>query len=219
MTPQEFVKLYKEVGSVKGVARKAGVKWHIAHKAYTEAVAAELMDPLATGRKTRDHLIATVKGTIQVKNAEGKFAEKEAKTDPVVIEGKLRSTRAAQVDLDFDKDGVARLLFSAAQNNTAIHEKFWTNLLVLKKHLRAALHISQFAYVKKGFGSWGDKHAWLQGEKFQSVRDFWFDPRIVKFASNDVIQIAPGLVWCGDENISPSDANPLSGLQVTTGRA
>ena len=218
MTPKQFVKLFEKHGSLKAVFRATRIpgKMNCAQpgmpsyeglrKIYSQAVAEGLMDALSTGRKTKEHSNLVVKGQLKVKVAP-------------VIEGKVKTKQAAIVESDFDRRGVARFLFTSAQNNTALFDKFWDNLLIFRKHLNAQLHVSQFAYVKQGFGASGDKNAWMRGEKPALVKDFWFDPRIVSYASNELLQVAPGLVWCGDENISPSDALPLSGLQVVTGRS
>lgn len=206
MTPKQFVSLYEKYGSVKAVSRKTGTRWGTTHAAYKTAVAEGLMEPLPLGRKNRDHMVALAKGKVKA-------------VPEVIIEGMVKAPAAGSHPLNYDKRGIARILLTSAQNNTALHDKFWDNLLVFKDHIKADLLISQFAYIKSGFGALGDKESWLRGEKYKMVRDFWFDPRIVKYASNEKVQIAPGLVWCGDENISPSDSNPLSGLQVITGRA
>lgn len=205
---KRFVVLYKELGSVKAVARAVkedGIGWGATHRAYVRALSEGLMSPLPLGTKTIEHMGKVVKGQVEVK--------------PIVIEGNLRSKRARPLVLDYDRKGVARFLFTSAQNNTPLNDRVWDSLMLFGKTVGAKMHVSQFAYVKRGLGALGDKNTWINNERPPSVGEFWFDPRIVKYASNELVEVAPGLVWCGDENIMPTDGSPLSGLQVVTGRA
>jgi hypothetical protein len=43
-------------------------------------------------------------------------------------------------------------------------------------------------------------------------------PEIDNYHSDERLEIAPGLVWCGEQNIIPTAERPLRGLEVYTGR-
>lgn len=207
-TPKQLVQAYKKYGSIKAAGRETRTGWTVAHRLYVAAVAEGLMDALPSGRKNNDHVTKAIKGKIEVK----------AKP---VIEGKRRAMRAKP--LEIAESGVTRFLFTCAQNNTKLHEGFWENLIALKDHYNAELHVSRFSYIKSGLGARGDKKHWFdqQADKPRKSerQGFWFDERIVPYISDDARTVAPGITWRGDANISPTASNPLSGKKTMTGRA
>ena len=142
---KEFVRLYEIHGSVKAVSRalKDKMGWHAVHMAYTRACADGLMDAVRPGRKTLEHMNKVVKGKVK--------AKKNDEKPPLVIEGKLRAT-AAPV-LPRRTKGNTIFYFTSAQNNTPLHDKLWQNMLVMAKHDKASIHVSRFAYVKRGLGA------------------------------------------------------------------
>ena len=115
------------------------------------------------------------------------------------------------------KDTHHTFILTCAQNNTDLHLPTWMNLLALALHDNAKVYVSEFIYSKRGLGARNDK-AQLKGGK-PSQEEVWFDPRIAPFVNNDRVEIAKGLVWCGELNIIPTAVSPLSGLEVYTGRA
>jgi hypothetical protein len=116
------------------------------------------------------------------------------------------------------KDDHHTFLLTCAQNNTDVHLPTWQNLLAIAKHRGAKIMVSEFLYAKRGLGARNDK-AKLTSRGQQAVDDtIWYDKRVVPFISNDRVEIAKGLVWCGELNILPTAARPLSGLEVYTGR-
>ena len=110
---------------------------------------------------------------------------------------------------------VSRYLFSSAQNNTHLHAALWENLLALKKEYKAGLFISRFTYNK---GTHGSKSVKPGTKKASDAQQLWYDDRILPFVMDQSLQVAPGLVFCGETNISPTAARPLSGLDSYTGR-
>lgn len=103
-------------------------------------------------------------------------------------------------------------ILTSAQNNTDLHEGTWENLQALAKHYDATIYVSTFLYAKR--------RAPLNKRPKPGDRDeIWFDPRIVPFIKNERVEIAKGLVWCGELNISPTAGRPLSRMEVYTGRA
>jgi hypothetical protein len=108
-------------------------------------------------------------------------------------------------------------ILTCAQNNTQVHEPTWNNLVALAKHYNAQLMVSQFLYYHNAVNQRNDK-ANLAGKETRP-EDIWYDARIVPFTFNKRAKIANGLVFCGELNILPTAARPLSGLEVYTGRA
>jgi len=102
-----------------------------------------------------------------------------------------------------------------AQNNTNVHEKLWANLIELAAVDGATILVGTTYYHKRGFGTRHDI-----GPKAKRDQDeIWFDPKVVPFIKNERVEIAKGLVWCGElTNILPTADRPLSGLENYTGR-
>ena len=95
-----------------------------------------------------------------------------------------------------------RFLFTSAQNNTFRHEGFVDSLLNYTKHIGAELVVGTFSYNKNGF----------QNGTKKSDKE-WIDSRLLPYVCNEQRRIADGLVWCGELNILPTAANPLSGFK------
>lgn len=205
---KKFVRQFTQHGSLKAVSRKCGMSYYVVHDLYEAAVAEKLMDPMRPGRKTKEHIKKVIAGSLTAKPGEQKA---------VVVEGHLRAK--GYKPLPRKTKGVTRFLFTCAQNNTPVHDKFWANLLAFRDYIGATIHVSQFAYIKKGLGASGDKMSWLNNEKYTEAKDIYFDQRILPYAQNGRVEVAPGLVFCGDQNILPTAARPLSGFEVFTGRA
>ncbi len=211
---KEFVKLYEKYGGVKAISRATGKPWGGVQASYKAAVSEGLMDAVKLGHKSNDHVTQVVKGTLK------------AKREPV-IEGRLKARKA--LVLPRRKKGVTRFLFTSAQSNTLLFDACWDNLLALAKHYKATLHVSRFAYIKAGLGARGDKKDWFKNlntennpgipkEDFKAVKALWWDERLTPYLLDERAEVAPGLVFCGEMNILPTKAKPLSGYQVYTGR-
>lgn len=102
-----------------------------------------------------------------------------------------------------------RFVFTSAQNNTFVHEQFWENLLKFCEHRQAQLVVGKFRYNKSGF----------QNHTKDKDDDLWFDPKVVPYVVDESMVISEahsGLVWCGELDILPTAANPLSGLDNYT---
>lgn len=197
MTPKQFVKAFKKHGSIKAVARQTdGLTYHGARKLYLQAVEDQLMDPQPVGRKSRE----------------------QSKTPEPVIEGTVKALKTHSFDVP--TKGVRRYLFTCAQNNTKLFEPLWRNLLVLADHYDAQIHVARFTYIRSGLGARGDKAQFTKKETLYGGTggDLTWDQRLDQFVSDERIEVAPGLVWCGEMNILPTAVRPLSGLEVYTGR-
>lgn len=97
-----------------------------------------------------------------------------------------------------------KFVITSAQNNTLVHNEFFDSLEGYCEAEGAELIISCFYYNKNGFQN---------GKRDES----WFDERIKKYMVNESLQLADGLVLCGELNIIPTAVNPISGLHNYTG--
>jgi hypothetical protein len=216
MTPKQFVKAYKQDGSIKAVSKRPGMTYHTARMAYLEAVDQGLMQPLRVGRKTNDEVVAP---------------------EPR-IEGQVKAKRTPKAKLP-KKGQIKRYLLTSAQNNTYLHEELWANLLVFAEYLGAEVLVSRFAYQRSGLNRGGDKAIWATnyadaridktkhgdtGDDFRAVEKLYGSDRYIwaekvyDYLSDERLELAPGLVWCGEWQRNPTVETPLSGFQVYTGQ-
>jgi len=192
ITPKQLVKLYKKHGSLKAVARAEGLHYIQVHRVYVKAQKAGIMGTLRMGRKTKvDQLAPKVKQRVKA----------------------LRTKRMVP-----KKGTINRFILTSAQNNTNVHDKTWTNLLALVKHYEATLLVSPFLYHKIGLGARNDKAQLPPKRKVEDRSEIWYDPKLIPYICNRRVEIASGLVFCGELQILPTAVKPLSGLEVYTGR-
>lgn len=90
------------------------------------------------------------------------------------------------------------VIMTAAQDETPLHDEFWANLEAYRRHRRADLFIGGFTYQKGLF----EDH---------SVRAGLYAAPLVPLLRPVETRLAPLLVWCGQANILPTAANPLTG--------
>lgn len=111
---------------------------------------------------------------------------------------------------------IKRYILTCAQNNTPVHAAVWQNILALADHYdcRNNIMVSCFTYNHNAFGELSVKPG---TKKHQS--GLWYAPEIMDFISDESVEIAPSLVWCGELNILPTAVRPLSGLESYTGRS
>lgn len=94
-------------------------------------------------------------------------------------------------------------ILTSAQNNTYVNDKFLKTLENIAEHKSARILCSTFTYNLNGF------------QVYDHDGD-WYDPKIKEYIHNEPAYIANDLLWCGELNIIPTAANPLSGLQSYT---
>ncbi|HZX69776.1 MAG TPA: hypothetical protein VFE77_03075 [Rhodanobacter sp.] len=109
---------------------------------------------------------------------------------------------------------VFRYIFTCAQNNTKLFTPAWENIKALAKHYNASIHVSTFTYNKAAYGKGSIKRGSTQGAGGEP----WWAPELEPHILDQSVQVAPGLVWCGEMNILPTAVQPLSGLEAYTGR-
>lgn len=114
---------------------------------------------------------------------------------------------------------VARYIFSSVQNNTYLHPG-WVNIKAYADWLNelpnssCEFMVGTFSYALDAYGAKSVKRgSWKPDDGGP-----WFDPEIVEFIKDSQIELAPGLVWCGQMNILPTTRNPLAGYETYNGR-
>lgn len=112
-----------------------------------------------------------------------------------------------------EKGTIRRFILTCAQNNTKVHDGLWANLHALASHYGADIMVSRFTYDIAAQGARSAKPGTEHAKE-----DIWFDPRIASFVCDDRVELARGLVFCGELNILPTAVRPLSGLETYTGR-
>lgn len=111
------------------------------------------------------------------------------------------------------KGSVKRYILTSAQNNTHVHSIFWDNLLAMAKHYDAQIMVGTFSYNQNNYGKLSVK----AGTKKAHQEELWFDPKVDPYITDKRTELAPGLFWCGEMNIQPTEENPLSGLETYAG--
>lgn len=104
---------------------------------------------------------------------------------------------------------------TTVQNNTRLNDDVWDGLNALAEHDDAELLCASFSYNQNNYG----KLAVKRGTQRKTGAELWFDERVEELLekSDRRIQLAPGLMWCGEMNILPTAARPLSSLQSYSG--
>lgn len=152
-------------------------------------------------------LAANAKGKIR-KAKGGNKATDKAKDRPGKTKEDLRPLAGGHVSAPDKRRGVLqgkRFVFTSAQNNTYLHAGFFESLINFCTHKNAQLIVSTFTYNKSGFqnGTKGDDK-------------LWYDPLIEPYVMNDSVQVANGLIFCGELDILPTAVSPLSGFENYT---
>jgi len=112
------------------------------------------------------------------------------------------------------KNLIKRYILTSAQNNTYVNEDFWKALLLLADYREAELLVGTFSYNQNSFGNLAVK----AGKKKERQTELWFDPKLKGYICDQRLELAHGLVWCGEMNILPTAVDPLAGLETYTHR-
>lgn len=116
----------------------------------------------------------------------------------------IRISKVATRVVDVPRGVVTRLILTAAQDDTPVHEGFWRNLLAYAHYLEAQLAVGGFTYQVGLF----EDHAVATGVYAVEVQPY------LEFGR---VQIGPDLLIVGDANILPTTANPLAGWHTING--
>lgn len=136
--------------------------------------------------------------------------------------GTVHGTRHTRLGLPA-KGQVARYIFTSAQNNTHLHELTWESLRALAQHYHADLRVGTFSYDTGAYGRKAVKRG-TYGQRSEK-EPLWFDAKLegqnpsgTPYISDERLELAPGLVWCGEMNILPTQMNPLVSLETYSAR-
>lgn len=97
------------------------------------------------------------------------------------------------------KGAVHRWILTAAQDDTDVHQRFWTNLQVFARVMDAEISVAGFTYQQV-------RHTdvmTLKSTYREELRDY------LRFESMDCGPV----LWCAEMNTLPTAARPLSGLE------
>ena len=203
---QQFADQYNKLLSIRGVAAAHGLKFCQARKLFLAGI--------NEGKIIRPRH-AQVKYGGEPTHVERKAALQEVATPPIAGRVQARVTPEAK-----RKTGITRFLLTCAQNNTEVHEKLWENLKAMANHYNAEIFIARTVYNKFATASDMDKKLIIGSHPTsKQKRDYHWDDRLTPYFYDDRLELAPGLVWCGETNIMPTAANPLTGFENYTGRA
>ena len=116
---------------------------------------------------------------------------------------------------------INRYILTSVQNNTKIFSKAWESLVAYSKRKdsrveTSKLMVATFTYNKARFGNKAVKRG--QAPTAADLAPVWYDPTIKHYICDDQVELAPGLIFCGEMNILPTAVRPLQGLEVYTGR-
>jgi len=146
-----------------------------------------------------------------------KAAKKFGVTLGKVVDGRVDYVEAIKRPLPKGRS-VARYILSSCQNNTHPHPG-WKNLLAYRDWLSdgrgtCEFILGSFSYQMDAYGAKAVKRG-----TYKRQGKLWYAPELVPYINDESIQLAPGLVWCGEMNILPTADNPLVKLEDYNGRS
>ncbi|MEE8608985.1 MAG: hypothetical protein V3S55_15380 [Nitrospiraceae bacterium] len=136
-----------------------------------------------------------------------------------VADGRVGQVKARQLDLP-PKGHIKRYVLTSLQNNTHLHPGF-NNILALVDWLdghdgnSCELMVGTFSYQKSSYGSKSVKRGTLKGDESDKE---WYAQEAVQYLADEMVQLAPALVWNGHMNILPTNKHPLSDFETYNGR-
>ena len=198
---EAFLKSYKRTLSIRKTVKEMGLKFHRGRMLYELGVRAGEI-------QARPRREAT--------NEEIKQAAAGEDVTPVVA-GRLKVRKTPKAKLQ--KGTVTRFLLTCAQNNTNLHERLWENIQALAKHYDARILIARTVYNRFADAAEMDKKLIIGSVVHHDHTTYHWDDRLESYFYDERLELAPGLVWCGETNIIPTTAHPLTGFETYTGRA
>lgn len=142
---------------------------------------------------------------------ENRLRAAQLRTD-IKPQGRTKTLQARKLPLPVEGQ-VNRYILTCAQSGTKLHEPTWNALQALAAHYGARVFVSTFSYVHRQEGSA------KRGAAKQDAGAEWYDPRIEPYVCDDMVALAPSLVFNGHMNILPTAVDPLSGMANYNGRA
>lgn len=111
-----------------------------------------------------------------------------------------------------EADRKATYIITSAQNNTEVHGEFWRNLTAYARFLGASIIVGGFIYNKDALGQRSQEKT----HEDEAEEKATWDQALAPYLSDKLTRLAPSLVWCGNLNVLPTAADPLSGLLTYT---
>ena len=96
------------------------------------------------------------------------------------------------------KGEIRRWILTAAQDDTDVHLRFWTNLQMYARHIGAEIYVGGFTY---NHGLYTD----------HETRNAQFRSEVLPFLRFDPVECGP-VLFCAEMNTLPTAVRPLSGL-------
>jgi PucR C-terminal helix-turn-helix domain len=183
----------------------------VAHNAEKELKQAE--ETLAVYEKNNGSIRATAQELGISRRSVGRRLKKLGKGKKPIAAGTVHGTRAQKAKLP-PEGTVKRYILTSAQNNTHVHDKVWDALVALAKHYDAEILVGTYSYNQNAYGRLAVKNGKYKG----GDKTLWYDEKVLPFISDERVDLAQGLVWCGEMNILPTAANPLAGLESYSAR-
>ena len=137
--------------------------------------------------------------------------------DRPIVSGTLYGMQKEKRELP-SKGRIKTYILTCAQNNTHVHTNFWTNLKAYAKYKHAELLVSQFSYNKSSYASSKSVKPGT-GPTADDKADLWYDKALKGHFCNSRVELAPGLMFCGEVNILPTAERPLQGFETYTKKA
>ncbi len=111
------------------------------------------------------------------------------------------------------KGATKHYILTSIQNNTRLHLGF-NNLLAYADWLEdCELMVGTYSYQLAAYGPKAVKRG-----KHTVDEALWYAPEAERFVVDESVELAPGLVWCGEQNILPTTRHPLTSFEDYNGR-
>ncbi len=142
----------------------------------------------------------------------GPPTNEEVKQVPVA--GRLKARRTPKA-----RKGARTYILTCAQNNTHLHSALWQNILAFADYTDAEILVARTVYNRFADAASMDKKLIIERGKGTGRRTYEWDDALTEYLHDERLELAPGLVWCGELNVIPTAASPLSGYEGYTGRS
>jgi hypothetical protein len=137
-----------------------------------------------------------------------------------VADGQIEATESEEKPLP--RPGVVhRYILTSIQNNTYLHPAF-KNLVAYSEWLNdlpdatCQLMVGTYSYQIGAYGAKAVKRGTYDHEAV--VEELWYAREALPYIVDHSVELAPALVWCGEQNILPTTQNPLTGMEIYNGR-
>lgn len=139
-----------------------------------------------------------------------------------VVDGRVAATGSAKRKLP-RKDRLKFYLCTSIQNNTHLHPGF-NNLLAYRDWLDdlpnadCELMVGTYSYQLAAYGPKAVKRGTYRSDRGANYEKLWYAPEAEQYIVDESVDLAPGLVWCGEQNILPTAKHPLTDFEDYNGR-